>query len=78
MLNIHQAKTHFSKLIHQTLQGDDVIIAKSGMPIVRVIPYVDELPKRKGGQLKGILQMTEDFDQPLPEEYLERFYCKEL
>lgn len=74
LVNIHDAKTHFSKIITQALNGEEIIIAKSGKPLLRLIPYSPESDKRHGGQFKGLMQISEDFDAPLPEELLAQFY----
>ncbi|HLF66685.1 MAG TPA: type II toxin-antitoxin system prevent-host-death family antitoxin [Gammaproteobacteria bacterium] len=73
-VNIHEAKTHFSKLINQALQGEEVVIAKGGKPLVTLTPYVERVSPRKGGQLKGLIQVSADFDAPLPDEILKQFY----
>ena len=77
MFNIHEAKTKFSQLIQQALKGEEVIIAKSGIPLIRLSPYEKSKAARKGGQLKGILIISDDFDDPLPDEYLKKFYEEE-
>ena len=77
IVNIHEAKTHFSKLIQQALQGEVIIIAKSGVPVIQLTPYEKTTTKRKGGQLKGILLVEDNFDDPLPEEILKSFYGEE-
>jgi len=77
IVNIHDAKTHFSKYIEQVLKGDEVIIAKGGKPIIRLIPYSEEPQIRHGGQFKGLIQMSDDFDAPLPETFLKHFYGDE-
>lgn len=77
IVNIHQAKTHFSKLIQQALNGEEIIIAKSGVPLIKFTPYEKKPMPRKGGQLKGILIIEENFDAPLPEECLKHFYEEE-
>lgn len=74
MINIHDAKTQFSKLINDVLQGKKVIIAKSGVPLVQLMPYNEEKEPRHGGQLKGLIEISKDFDSPLPKEVLEAFY----
>jgi prevent-host-death family protein len=74
--NIHDAKTSFSKLINDVLDGKEVIIAKSGVPIVQLIPYSEEPMPRQGGQLKGVIEISKDFDAPLPKDVLESFYGK--
>jgi len=76
-VNIHEAKTHFSRLINQALKGDEVIIAKSGVPLIKLIPYEKPKSVRKGGQLKGMLIIEDTFDDPLPDEYLKSFYGDE-
>ena len=73
-VNIHEAKTHFSKLIQQALQGEEIVIAKGGKPLVMLTPYVERISPRKGGQLKGLMQVRDDFDAPLPDELLKQFH----
>ena len=73
-VNIYEAKKIFSRLIHEALKGEEIVIAKSGHPLIRLVPYAEELPKRVGGQLKGILKISDDFDDPLPESVLKSFY----
>lgn len=70
LVNIHDAKTHFSKLIKQALKGEEIIIASDGKPLVRLVVYTEKSEERRGGQLRGLIQMSEDFDAPLPEEVL--------
>lgn len=77
IVNIHEAKTHFSTLIKQALNGEEIIIAKSGVPLVKLTPYQKTSAPRKGGQLKGLLIVSENFDEPLPESYLKNFYGEE-
>lgn len=77
LVNIHNAKTHFSKLVNQVLKGEEVIIAKGGKPLIRLVPYTKEVEVRRGGQLKGLIKISEDFDAPLPEEILKQFYGNE-
>lgn len=74
LVNIHQAKTNFSQLINRALKGEEVVIAKSGIPIIRLTPYEKKSTPRKGGQLKGLLIVEDNFDDPLPEELLKGFY----
>ena len=77
LVNIHDAKTHFSKLIKQALKGDEIIIARDGKPLVRLVPYTEETQIRRGGQFKGLIHISDDFDAPLPEEILKLFYGDE-
>ncbi|HSX20905.1 MAG TPA: type II toxin-antitoxin system prevent-host-death family antitoxin [Gammaproteobacteria bacterium] len=77
LVNIHDAKTNFSKLINRALSGEEIIIAKDGTPLVTLTPYNPEAQKRKGGQFTGIMHVADDFDAPLPKDILDSFYKKE-
>lgn len=77
LINIHDAKTNFSKLINQALKGDDIIIARDGNPLVRLVPYTKTINERHGGQLKGLITISDDFDAPLPDDLLNQFYGDE-
>lgn len=63
MKNIYEAKTHLSRLIQKTLQGEEVIIAKAGKPLVKLIPADSTKRKVEFGLLKGQIQIAEDFDE---------------
>lgn len=67
-VNIHEAKTHLSRLIKRALEGEDVIIAKRRKPLVRlvVLPGVADTPKL-GTEPGLIRRMGDDFDEPLPD-----------
>lgn len=66
--NIHEAKTHFSKLLARVLSGEEIIIAKAGQPIVRLLPVESEVrAARVPGIDKGKIVIKENFDDPLPE-----------
>ena len=71
-LNIHAAKTQFSRLIEEVEEGEEVIIAKAGKPVARLVP-IDKRAKRKLGLLTGRLMVPDDFDAPLPDEVLAAF-----
>ncbi len=68
--NIHQAKTHLSKLVDRAADGEKIVIAKSGKPMAMLVPYQKPIVDRKGGQWKGKVKIFEDFDE-LPEEITE-------
>ena len=72
-VNIHQAKTHLSRLLQRVLLGEEILIAKAGKPVARLVPC--ELPKaeRIPGQDRGLFKVPEDFDAPLPEDVLKTF-----
>lgn len=67
IFNVHEAKTHFSKLIERVLKGEEVIIAKSGKPVARILPVVTSTAPRKPGVDKGRVVIQPDFDAPLEE-----------
>lgn len=77
LVNIHDAKTHFSQYINQALKGEEVVIARGGKPLIRLVPYTEEAQFRRGGQFKGLIKISDDFDAPLPEEILNQFYGDE-
>lgn len=63
--NIHEAKTHFSRLIEQAMRGDEVVIAKAGRPLVRLVPVAHDRARVPGGG-KGLIEfMADNFDAPL-------------
>jgi len=68
VVNIHDAKTQLSRLLEQVQAGEDVVIAKSGTPIARLVPYTS--PKRKiapPGAMEGDIWISDDFDAPMDE-----------
>ena len=67
-VNLNEAKTHFSKLIERVQAGEEIIIAKSGKPVARLVPLAP-LPPRRPGLLTG--KVEESFFEPLPDEELE-------
>jgi prevent-host-death family protein len=68
VFNIHDAKTHFSKLLERVLNGEEVVIAKAGKPVARILPFVaDDLSPRVPGFDKGKVTIMLDFDAPLSE-----------
>lgn len=72
IVNIHEAKTHLSRLLKRVEAGDEVVIAKAGKPIARLSP-VTTSGKRMLGLDKGRVFIADDFDAPLPEEILRDF-----
>ena len=66
-VNIHEAKTHLSRLLEEVRKGDEVIIAKAGKPLARLTPIRSKSP-RKPGALKG--KLSKSFFDPLPDEEL--------
>jgi len=72
-INIHEAKTHLSRLLEKVAGGEEVVIAKAGKPIARLVPLDAPPKKRRLGLLKGKLHIPDDFDAPLTENDLAMF-----
>jgi prevent-host-death family protein len=66
VFNIHDAKTNLSQLLDRVAQGEEIIIAKSGRPIAKLVRVAAE--PRKPGRLKGRIRIDPGFDEPLPDE----------
>lgn len=73
-VNVHEAKTHLSKLLERVALGEEVIIAKAGKPVARLVRVNDEPKKRTIGRAKGEFVVPDDFDDPLPKEIEDLFY----
>jgi prevent-host-death family protein len=66
VVNVHAAKTHLSKLIEEVLRGEEVVIARSGVPVARLVAVqAPHEPRRPGGG-RGQVRIGPDFDLPLP------------
>lgn len=63
---MHEAKTHLSRLVKAAAGGEEVIIARNGKPLVRLVPWAPAPAQRRPGTLKGKIHMGDDFDAPLP------------
>lgn len=70
--NIHEAKSQLSKLVDRALKGEEVIIARAGTPVVRLVPVRQSDTPRRGGQWKGRVRIAEDFDE-LPDDLASAF-----
>ena len=71
MVNIHEAKTHFSKLLERVALGEEIIIARAGEPIARLSPLTQKRARVPGGA-EG-LDVPESFFDPLPDDILKAF-----
>ena len=67
IVNIHEAKTHLSKLLQRVMNGEQIIIAKAGNPIAVLVPYSELTKDRVPGIDAGKVVISPDFDDPLPE-----------
>jgi len=70
--NIHKAKSQLSKLIERAEAGEEVIIARAGKPVAKLVPYHASEAPRQGGQWKGKVRIADDFDE-LPEDIAAAF-----
>jgi prevent-host-death family protein len=71
-VNVHQAKTHFSKLLQRVTAGEEVVISKAGKPVAKLVPITGPA-RRRFGMDRGVFEIPEDFDAPLPKEVLDSF-----
>jgi len=74
--NIHQAKTQFSRLVDKAAGGEEIIIAKSGKPVARLVPYMPKGAVRRPGTMRGKIRIKKNFDETLPKELLASFEGK--
>ncbi len=72
-MNIQEAKTNLSELIDKVLKGEQVVIARSNKPLVKLIPIEELKGKRKLGTAKGTVFISDDFDEPLT-DFINYYY----
>ena len=72
-VNVHEAKTQLSKLLLRVSSGEEIIIARAGKPVARLVPVIGEPTRRLPGSAAGQVWIAADFDAPLPEEILGEF-----
>jgi prevent-host-death family protein len=73
-INIHEAKTHLSKLLERVALGEEVIIAKAGKPVAKIVPILSERPHFQLGSARGEFTVPDDFNYPLPKEIEDLFW----
>ncbi len=73
IVNVHEAKTHFSKLLQRVRQGEEIIVAMRGRPIAKLLPIAQGAARRTPGSASGKLVVAPDFDAPLPDDLLDDF-----
>ena len=73
VINVHEAKTHFSKLLARVEAGEEILIGRAGTPVAKLVPVATGRTPRVPGSARGQVAMAPDFDAPLPEEVLKDF-----
>jgi len=74
-INMHEAKTHLSRYVERALQGEEIIIARAGKAVAKLVPCETERVRREPGGWEGQVWMADDFDE-LPKDILEAFEGK--
>ena len=72
-VNIHEAKTQFSRLLNRVERGEEIVIARAGRPVARLLPFEARPATRVLGGDEGAVWIAADFDAPLPEDVLAEF-----
>jgi prevent-host-death family protein len=75
-VNVHEAKTRFSRLLRRVAAGEEITIANRGVPVARLVPVPAEENARKLGFFRGQMTIPDDFDAPLPDDILDAFEGK--
>ncbi|MEU7583653.1 type II toxin-antitoxin system prevent-host-death family antitoxin [Streptomyces sp. NPDC041068] len=70
--NVHEAKTHFSRILEQVATGEEAVISKAGEPVAKVVPLRPEVRRTGRGSLKGRIHIPDDFDE-LPDDIADAF-----
>jgi prevent-host-death family protein len=73
-VNVHEAKTHLSRLLERVAMGEEVVIAKAGKPVAKLVPIRAATRKFKLGSAKGEFIVPDDFNDPLPKEIEDLFW----
>jgi prevent-host-death family protein len=73
-VNVHEAKTHLSRLLERVREGEEVVIMRSNVPIARLVPVHFKPARRELGWARGEFKVPDDFDAPLPAEIEDSFY----
>ena len=74
-VNVHEAKTHLSRLLKEVEAGEEVLIARDSEPVARLVPVRPAAQKRTFGHMRGMFEVPDDFDEPDPE--IERMFYGE-
>ena len=72
-VNVHEAKTHLSRLLNRVAAGEEIVIAKAGKPVARLVPLSPASKTRILGLDAGLVEISADFDEALPDDVLAEF-----
>jgi prevent-host-death family protein len=79
IVNVHEAKTHLSRLLERVAEGEEIVIGKAGKPVARLVPYQASQEPRKPGALKGQIWMADDWDSDeVNREIEDLFYSSDI
>lgn len=70
--NVHEAKTHLSRILEQVATGEEVVISKAGEPVAKVVPLRPKVKRTGRGSLRGAIHIADDFDD-LPDDLADAF-----
>jgi prevent-host-death family protein len=71
-VNIYEAKSRLSQLVDRAAAGDEIVIARAGRPVARLVALASPGAKRRPGRMRGRIRIGRDFDDPLPPDLFER------
>ena len=72
-VNVHEAKTHLSKLLAEVEKGHEIVLARDGKPVAKLVPFAAKANRITFGDFKGRIRIADDFDAPLPDELLDEW-----
>jgi len=70
VVNIREAKARFSRLLARVSKGEEIVIARAGKPVARLVPLANAVARRTPGSAAGLVRISDDFDAPLPDELI--------
>jgi prevent-host-death family protein len=66
LVNVHEAKTHLSRLLDRAAAGEEIVVARAGRPVARLVALAPDRPTRVAGRLRGKITLADDFDETPP------------
>jgi prevent-host-death family protein len=73
IVNVHEAKTHLSRLLHRVVLGEEILIGNAGRPVAPIVGVRRHVPRRTPGSARGRIKILPSFDAPLPKEIRNAF-----